>query len=470
METNATNTNANAENADNAAPAPSALERRLELSLPAADLEKDIEQRLRKIGKTVKMPGFRPGKVPAGIIRQQYGQEAYYEALNAALDKAFGEAVRARNLRVAGNPRIEARQDKENKENQENKARENAGGAENAALPPLEFTAIFEVYPEITLGDLKDIEIERPTLEIGQVELERTLGVLRKQRVRYEPVERAAAKGDRVRIDFLGKKDGEAFQGGEAKDFPFVLGEGAMLADFEAAVDGMKTSESKTFEMTFPADYQASDLAGKAVSFEVSLKEVGQAILPEIDGDFAKALGIGDGNVEKMRAEIEGNLKREVKKRLQNRVKNQVMDALLKVNPVEAPKALIDMEINHLVDNARQDMAQRGGAKMKDFPIQREWFADQAKRRVTLGLILSEAVKTHALQPKPDQIKAIVEDMAQSYEHPQDVVRWYYANPQRLAEIEGVAIEDNVVNWALSQAKVVDKPVAFDELMGARPF
>lgn len=471
METNATNTNANAENAahtDNTAPAaPSALERRLDLSLPAADLEKDIEQRLRKIGKTVKMPGFRPGKVPASVIRRQYGQEAYYEALNAALDKAFSEAVRAQNLRVAGNPRIEAKQDKAPKEAPE---AEKAAATQDAPLPPLEFTAIFEVYPDIVLGDLKDIEIERPTLEVGPAELDRTLEVLRKQRVRYEPVERAAAKGDRVIIDFFGKKDGEAFQGGEAKGFPFVLGEGAMLADFEAAVEGLKAGESKSFEVTFPADYQAPDLAGKAVKFEVSVKEVGQAILPDIDGEFAKALGIGNGNVEKMRTEIEGNLKREVKKRLQSRVKDQVMEALLKVNPVETPKALIEMEINHLAENARQEMAQRGGARMKDFPIQREWFADQAKRRVTLGLILSEAVKAHSLQPKPDQIKAIVEDAAQSYEHPQDVVRWYYANPQRLAEIEGVAIEDNVVNWVLSQVKVVDKPIVFDELMGARPF
>ena len=451
METNATNANAETVQPQ------SALERRLDLSVAVADLEKDIEQRLRKIGKTVKMPGFRPGKVPAGIVRQQYGHEAYHEALNSALEKAFGEAVRAQNMRVAGPPRIEGKKDEE--------------GAENSAEAPanLEFTAIFEVYPEITLGDLKEVEIERSTLEVGQAELERTLDVLRKQRVRYEPVDRAAAKGDRVTIDFLGKKDGDPFQGGEAKDFPFVLGEGSMLADFEAAVAGLKAGESKTFDMTFPAEYQATELAGQSVTFDVSVKQVGEPVLPEIDGAFAKALGIGDGNVEKMRAEIEGNLKREVNKRLQNRVKDQVMEALLKVNPVEAPKALIDMEIDHLVQNARQEMAQRGGAKMKDFPIQREWFADQAKRRVTLGLILSEAVKANELQPKPQQIKAIVEDAAQSYEHPQEVVRWYYANPQRLAEIEGIAIEDNVVNWVLSQAKVVDKAIAFDELMGARP-
>ncbi len=440
METNATNTNAEA------VQPPSALERRLDLSVLIADLEKDVEQRLRKIGKNIKMPGFRPGKVPANIVRQQYGHEAYHEALNGALEKAFGEAVKAQNMRVAGPPRIEDK-DTESKTN-------------------LDFTAIFEVYPEIALGDLKEVEIERAALDVGPAELESTLDVLRKQRVRYEPVDRAAAPGDRVTIDFLGKKGGEPFQGGEAKDYPFVLGEGSMLPDFEAAVTGLKAGESKSFEMTFPADYHAKDLAGQTVTFEVSAKQVSEPVLPEVDGDFARALGIGDGDVSKMRAEIESNLKREVKKRLQNKVKDQVMEALLKVNPIDVPKALVDMEIDHLLQNARQEMEQRGGGKMKDFPMQREWFADQAKRRVTLGLILSEAVKANGLQPKPEQIKAIVEEAAQSYEHPQEVVRWYYAQPQRLSEIEGIAIEDNVVNWALSQAKVVDKAVGFDELMG----
>ena len=440
METNATNTNAET------VQAPSALERRLDLSVAMADLDKEVDQRLRKIGKTVKMPGFRPGKVPSHIVKQQYGAQAYHEALNEAVEKAFGEAVKAQELRVAGYPRIEEK--KSESETQ------------------LEFTAIFEVYPEVKLGDLKDVEIERSMLEVGEADLQNTLDVLRKQRVRYEPVDRAAAKGDRVSIDFLGKKDGEPFQGGQANDYPFVLGEGAMLADFEAAVTGLKAGESKSFEMTFPADYHAKDLAGQAVTFEVTVKEVREAILPEIDGDFAKALGIGDGDVTKMRAKIETNLKREVKKRLQAKVKDQVMDALLKVTPIEVPKALVDMEIERLMQNARQEMEQRGGAKMKNFPMQREWFADQAKRRVSLGLILSEAVKTNSLQAKPDQIKSIVEEAAQSYEHPEEVVRWYYAHPQRLSEIEGVAIEDNVVAWALASAKVVDKAIAFDELMG----
>ena len=440
METNATTANAEA------APQPSALERRLDLSVVVADLDKDIDQRLKRLGKNVKMPGFRPGKVPFSIIKQQYGYEARMEALNEALEKAFKEAIKAQQMRVAGSPKIEPKQ------------------TESETL--IEFTAIFEVYPEIKLGELKDVEIERSVLEVGAVELESTLNVLRKQRVRYEPADRAAAKGDRVTVDFLGKKGGEAFQGGEAKDYPFVLGEGTMLADFENAVTGLKAGESKTFEMTFPADYHAKDLAGQAVTFEITVKQVSEAILPEIDAEFAKSLGIADGDTEKMRNEIETNLKREVKSRLKSRVKNQVMDALLKTNPIEVPKALVEIEIDQLMQNARQDMEQRSGRKMNDFPMQREWFVDQAKRRVSLGLVLSEIVKTNELHAKPEQIKSFVEESAQSYEHPEEVVRWYYAQPQRLAEIEGVVIEDNVVEWALSNAKVLDKSIAFDELMG----
>lgn len=440
METNATTP------ADQAATQPSALERSLDLSVAIADLDKDIDQRLKRMGKNLKMPGFRPGKVPFSVVKQQYGQDAYIDALNAALEKSFTEAVKAQEMRVAGSPKIEPKKTE---------------SAEN-----LEFTATFEIYPEVVVTDLQAVDIERSTLEVGEQELENTLNVLRKQRVRYEPVDRAAASGDRVTIDFLGKKDGVPFQGGEAKDYPFVLGEGAMLADFENAVTGLKAGESKTFDMTFPADYHAKELAGQPVSFEVTVKQVGEAILPELDADFAKSLGIADGDVSKMRAEIESNLRREVKSRLKSRIKNQVMDALLKTNPIEVPKALVEMEIDQLIQNARQDMEQRSGKKMKDFPMQREWFTDQAKRRVGLGLVLSEIVKVNQLHAKPEQIKAVVEEAAQSYEHPEEVVRWYYAQPQRLAEIEGLVIEDNVVDWALASAKVLDKAITFDELMG----
>lgn len=440
METNATTTNADAAQQTNA------LERRLDLAVAIADLDKEIDQRLKRMSKNVKMPGFRPGKVPATIVKKQYGDQAHYEALNEALERAFGEAVKTSKLRIAGQPNIEPKT--------------------SESTTHIEFSAVFEVYPEFKPGDLKDVEIERPVRAVGAAELESTLMALRKQRVRFDPVDRAAATGDKVMVDFQGKKDGEPFQGGQAKDYPFVIGEGAMLADFENAAIGLKAGEEKSFEMTFPAEYQAKDLAGQAVTFTISVKEVREPVLPEIDADFAKALGVEDGDIDKMKAEIEGNLKREVKKRLQGKVKDQVMEALLKANPIDVPNALVEMEIQRLMQAARQDMEQRSGGKMKDFPLQREWFADQAKRRVSLGLILSEIVKVNDLHAKSDQVRAIVDEAAQSYEHPEEVVRWYYAQPQRLTEIEGVAIEDNVVAWALASAKVVDKPVDFNELMG----
>ncbi|MDR2451820.1 MAG: trigger factor [Candidatus Accumulibacter sp.] len=445
METNATTST---EAAPQSAPQSSVLERSLDLSVVIADLDREIDQRLKKMGRNIRMPGFRPGKVPFKLIKQQYGQEAYVEALNEALGKAFDEAVKARQMRVAGSPRIEAKKS----ESETN----------------LEFTAVFEVFPEIQVADLAGVEIERPTLEVGEAELEDTLSVLRRQRVRYAPVDRAAARGDRVTVDFLGRKDGEPFQGGEGRDHSVVLGENAMLPDFENAVAGLAAGESKTFELTFPADYHSKDLAGQTVTFEVTVKQVEAAILPEIDAEFARSLGIADGDIEKMRAEIENNLRREVKNRLKSRVKNQVMDALLKVHPIEVPRTLVEREIDELAQDAREDFEARSGRKMKDFPIRREWFADKARRRVGLGLVLAEIVKAHELSARPEQVKAFVEEAAQSYEHPEEVIRWHYAQPERLNEIEGAVIEDNVVDWALSKARVIDRPIAFDDLMGRR--
>jgi trigger factor len=446
METNATTST---ETAPQSAPQPGALERSLDLSVVIADLDREIDQHLKKMSRKVRMPGFRPGKVPFNLIKQQYGQEAYVDALNESLEKAFNEAVKAQQMRVAGSPRIEPKKT----ESETN----------------LEFTAVFEVFPEIRVADLAGVEIERPILEIGEAELESTLNVLRKQRVRYEPVDRAAARGDRVTIDFLGRKDGEPFQGGEGRDHSIVLGESAMLPDFENAVAGLAAGEAKTFELTFPADYPVGDLAGQTVVFEVTAKKVEEAVLPEIDAEFARSLGIADGDVEKMRAEIESNLKREVKNRLKSRVKNQVMDALLKVNPIEVPRALVEREIDQLAQDAREDFEARSGRKMKDSPFRREWFAEKARRRVSLGLVLAEIVKVHELAARPEQVKAFIEEAAQSYEHPEEIIRWHYAQPQRLGEIEGAVIEDNVVDWALSKARVVDKPIAFDDLMGQHP-
>jgi trigger factor len=432
-------------NIENTGAAVSSLERRIDLAVATVDLDKDVDQRLKRMGRNVKLPGFRPGKVPFSIVKQHYGEQARSEALSEALDRVFGEAVQSQKLRVAGYPRIEPKKSEDTSK--------------------IEFSAIFEVYPEFKMGDVSGEAIDKPQLEVGAAEIDKTIDILRKQRVRYEDAVRAAGDGDRVVIDFLGKKDGVPFAGGEAKDYPFVLGQGVMLADFEKAVQGMKAGESKTFDMTFPADYQAKDLAGQTVQFDITVKTVQAAVLPEVNDEFAKQLGIAGGEVDKMRAEIEGNLKREVKKRLTARVKEQVMDALVKTNPIDVPVALIDMEVERLVNAARQDMAQRG-MKDKDLPIRPEWFTEQAKRRVSLGLILAELVKSENLQATPEKVKAKVEESAQSYENPDEVVRWYYAQPQRLADVEAVVLEDNVVEWVLGRAKVTEKVVSFDELMG----
>ncbi|MFY9722127.1 MAG: trigger factor, partial [Azonexus sp.] len=286
-------------------------------------------------------------------------------------------------------------------------------------------------------------------------------------RVSYEDADRPVAREDRVVIDFLGKKNGEPFTGGQASDYAFVLGQGTMLPDFENAVEGARVGESKTFDLTFPADYFSVDLAGQTVQFEITVKQVQAPKLPEVDADFAKGMGITDGDIAKMRAEIEGNLKREVKRRIDARIKDQVMDALIKSNQIATPGALIEMEIQRLMQAARQDMEQRG-MKVNEMPLQPEWFADQAKRRVTLGLILAELVKSENLLATPEQVRAMVEENAQSYEHPEEVIRWYYAQPQRLGEVEGLVMESNVVEWVLGKAKVTDKAAVFDELMGQK--
>ena len=423
------------------------LERRIDLSIAIENVEKEMDQRLKRMGKNIKMPGFRPGKVPFSIVKQQYGSQARHEVLSEELDRVFGETVTAQKMRVAGYPRIEP------------KASE--------STTHLEFSAIFEVYPDFTPADMSTAEVERPVLEVSAKEVDKTLDILRKQRVSYEDTDRAAAKEDRVVIDFLGKKDGEPFQGGQATDYPFVLGQGMMLPDFEKAVEGARSGEAKTFNLTFTADYFAKDLAGQTVQFEVTVKQVQAPRLPEIDAEFARSMGITDGDVAKMRAEIEANLKREVKRRIEGKVKDQVMEALIKANPISTPNALIEMEIQRLMQAARQDMEQRG-MKVADMPIQPEWFADQARRRVVLGLILAELVKSEKLQPTSEQVRAMVEESAQSYEHPEEVVRWYYAQPQRLGEVEGLAIESNVVEWVLGKAKVTDKAAVFDELMGQK--
>lgn len=422
-----------------------ALERRIDMSVPMAEIDKEVDSRLKRMARTVKMPGFRPGKVPMKIVAQTYGSQARSEAIGAAVEKAFGDKVREQNLRVAGYPRIEPRE-----------------AAEEGAL---EFSAVFEVYPQVPLGDLSGQKVERPVLTVGDAEVDKTIEVLRKQRTTFEAADRPAQDGDRVVIDFAGRKDGELFEGGKAQDFPFVIGAGSMLKDFESAVLGLKVGETKTFEMTFPEDYHATDLAGQKVEFEITVKGVEAPVLPAVDADLARALGVADGDVTKLRDEVRANLEREVKRRIQGKVKEQVMEALLVANPIEVPKALVEAESRQLAENAKRDLEMRG-MKTKDIPVEPAWFADQAVRRVKLGLIMAELVNAKELYAKPEQVRAMIDEMAQSYEDPAELVRWYYAQPERLGQAEAVVIEDNVVAWVLSQTQTEDKPVTFDELMG----
>ncbi|MDK9702176.1 MAG: trigger factor [Sulfuritalea sp.] len=423
----------------------SALERRIEMTVALAEIDKDVEQRLKQMSRTVKMAGFRPGKVPMKMVAQQYGSQARSEAIGAAVEKAYGEKIREQKLRVAGYPRIEPKAD--------------------ASPGLLGFTAIFEVYPDIALADISGQAITKPILTVTDAEVAKTLDVLRKQRTTYVETDRPSANDDRLVIDFVGRKDGEEFAGGKASDFAVMVGGGQMLPDFEAQLVGVKAGDKKVFDVNFPADYQAAELAGKTVQFEVTVKKVESARLPEIDADFAKQLGVADGDVDKMRVEVRSNLEREVKKRLLAKTKEQVMEAMLTVNPIEVPKALVEVESQQMADAARRDMESRGMG-MKNIPVEASWFTEQATRRVKLGLLLAELVKEKDLHVKPEQVRAIVDEFAETFEDPKEVVRWYYSQPERLAEAEALALENNVVDWVLANTKVSETPIAFDELMG----
>ncbi|HKO87085.1 MAG TPA: trigger factor [Burkholderiales bacterium] len=421
------------------------LERRLTMAVPVAEIEQKVDERLKRMARTVKMPGFRPGKVPLKMVAQQYGPQIRGEVVGDAVRQAFSEAVRGQNLRVAGYPQIEPKGD--------------------SASGHLEFFATFEVYPDVNPGDLSNVSIERPTLAVGDAEVDKTLEILRKQRVHFHEADKPAEDGDRVTIDFVGSIDGVEFNGGKGDNFPFVLGEGRMLKDFEAGVRGIRAGEEKTFLVQFPDDYGSAEVAGKTASFKVKASRVESPHLPEMDTAFAQSLGVPDGDLEKMRAEVKRNVEREAKRRLGAQVKQKVMEALLASTQVELPKALVQMEQEQLAKNAKEEM-RRQGMNVEGIPFEPALFEDNAKRRVSLGLILNELVKRHKLEPTKEQVRAHIEEHSQSYEDPSEVIKWVYSQPERLAEFESLALEENVVDWVLKTAKVVDQPVAFDQLMG----
>ena len=424
------------------------LERKITLELPIETIQDEVQKRLQRMQRQVKMDGFRPGKVPMNVVAQRYGYQVQYEVMNDKVGEAFNAAAVEAQLRIAGAPRIS----------------EKEGAPEGQAV----FEAIFEVYPQVKIADLTTAEVEKISAEVNDAAIDRTVEILRKQRRTFgqRAMDAAAADGDRVTINFEGKIDGEPFEGGKASDFQFLVGEGQMLKEFEDAVRGMKSGESKTFPLSFPADYHGKDVAGKQADFLVTLNKIEGANLPEIDEAFVKSLGIADGTVEGLRADIKKNLEREVKFRVQGRNKAAVMDALVAKAELDLPKASVEAEVERLVEGARADLKQRGIKDADKAPIPAELFHEQAERRVRLGLVVAELVNTNGLQAKPEQLEAHIQDLAASYERPEDVVRWYKTDGRRMAEVEAIVIENNVTEYVLSKAKVSEKAVNFEELMG----
>ena len=423
------------------------LERRITLTLAADVINNEVANRLKRLSRTVKADGFRPGKVPMSVVSQRYGYSVQYEVMNDKVGQAFEEATREAKLRVAGAPRITEK--------------------ENAPEGQMTFDATFEVYPEVKLGDLSTAEVERVSTDVTDAAIDKTVDILRKQRRTFaqRPAGEAAGEGDRVTIDFEGKIDGVPFDGGKAEGFQFLIGEGQMLEQFEKAVRGMKAGESKTFPLQFPEDYQGKDVAGKEADFLVTVNKIEGQNLPVVDEAFAKSLGIADGTVDALRADIKKNLEREVKFRVLARNKGAVMDALVKTAELDLPSALVNGEIERMVEAARADLKKRGVKDADNAPIPAEIFKDQAERRVRLGLVVGELVRANNLSAKPEQLQAHIEEISQSYEKPAEVVRWYLSDRQRMAEVEGVVIENNVAEFVLGKAKVTDKALPFDELM-----
>ncbi|TFW73141.1 trigger factor [Methylotenera oryzisoli] len=422
------------------------LERRITISVPLQPLEAQIKQRLNQVARTAKFSGFRPGKAPMGLVNQHYGNQVRDEVYSAAVEKSFGEAVDEAKLRVAGFPNIQHK-------------------PFDAASETLEYTATFEVFPEVVLGDLSKVKIERPVLEVGDADVKKTLDVLVKQRVKFEPVKRAAKKGDRVNVTLKAFMDGEEVESTGDNGIDLVLGEAGRMSAFDDELIGGKTGATKKFDITYPEDHNPAQLAGKTVGYEVTFVSVSQPVLPEVDADFAKSLGVEDGDVEKMKAEVAESLKQEVAKRVSAKLKEQVFQALVESADFDIPRILLETEINRMMQTTEQNLKQRG-ADLANIQLEPGMFEDQAKRSTKLRLLLGELINTNGLHANADQVRAMVDVFSQSFERPADVVTWYYADHKRLDEPAALATEENAVSWVLSQAKVTDKKVKFDDLMG----
>ncbi|HTS22377.1 MAG TPA: trigger factor [Casimicrobiaceae bacterium] len=420
------------------------LERRLHVALPKAQIEDEVQKRLAELAKTAKVPGFRPGKVPLKMVAQQYGPKVRSDVISDTVQSSLSDALRTQNLRVAGYPRIEPRPD--------------------VGEDEFGYSAVFEVYPEITLGELSAVTIIRPVAEVGSADVDNTIEILRKQRARYEPVSRAAQADDRALVDFTGTIDGVEFPGGQAREFTITLGEGKMLPGFEAALTGMSPGETREFDLTFPADYHGKEVAGKQAHFVMTLKSLAEPQLPDVDAEFARNFGIASGSLPELRSEIAANLSVELKRKVEGILKEQVMKALRSTSQLVVPKSLVEIEAHALRDRTAAELKARG-VKTEELELTPDMFRTQAEDRVALSLVLNELVHRNALQARPEQIRSLVEEAAQSFEQPDAVIRWHYEDPSRLNEYEVRAVERNVIDWTLQRAKVEDQPTRFEALM-----
>jgi len=418
------------------------LERRMTVELPAEQVDAEVTKRLKDLSRSVKLHGFRPGKVPLTVVRQRFGSRVRSEVFGEMVQSSFFDAVAQENLKPAGEPRIEAKRD-------------DAQG--------YGYTAVFEVLPEIELASMEHISIQRPSAEIKDADVATMIEKLRRQRTTWNQVDRGAAEGDMVRVSFRGSVDGEPFEGGEADDVPLVIGSKRMIAGFEDGLVGAVAGDQRTLNLQFPEDYRVEKLAGKQVSFDVAVSSVAEPVLPEIDEEFLRSLGIGEGGVEALQQDVRKNMERELEQKIRSVLKDRVMDALLEANTVAIPKVMVGREARRLQDQARQEVRSSGGAGKFELPL--GLFEEQAKRRVALGLLIAEVVRHNNIKVDPERVRRTVADFAASYEQPDEVVKWYYNDQEQLAAVESVVLEDQVVDWVLEQADVEERPAEFDALM-----
>lgn len=422
-----------------------ALERRMTIAVDESQIDSAIQKELQKLSKRVKIKGFRAGKVPLNVVKQHYGNEVRMQVLQDVMQSSFYDALKQEKLQPAGQPTFDPKLSGESGQG-------------------FEYTATFEIYPEIKLASIEGAKIERPVAQISDNDIDEMLQTIQKQHITWNEVDRVASKNDRVTVDFKGEIEGEAFPGGSGTDMAVEIGKGQLIAGFEDGLIGLKVDDEKTLELTFPDDYHNKDVAGKPVKFAISVKKVEEPALPAVDAELAKKLGIEDGDVEKLKKDIRDNMQRELDAALENKTKSAVMDKLLELNPVDVPTALIENESRNIANQMAQNLMQQG-MPAEQAKMDPGAFAEDAKRRVSLGLILAELVKQENLSASDEDIRARVEKIAEPYEQSEQVVQWYYGNKQRLAEIESLVLEQRVVDWVLSKADVKDNSMNFNEIM-----